>query len=59
MPPLKDAICSKEFMMGVKDKTHWCLNSADVRGYAVCASKPSRIQLAGILADKLVNNTCQ
>ena len=52
---MKDAICTKEFMMGIKNKTHWCLNSSEVTKYRVCASKPSCEQLAIILSGKLAN----
>ena len=55
MPPLKDAICTKEFMMGIKNKTHWCLNASEVTKFRVCASKPTCEQLAIILSGKLAN----
>ena len=42
MPPMKDAIVTCKFMLGVKDGYYWCLRSSEVVAVKVCADPPAR-----------------
>ena len=55
MPPFKDAIVTRKFMLGVKDGYYWCLRSNEVITFKVCADPPHRKDLAEILSNIMLN----
>ena len=50
MPPFKDAIVTRDFMLGVKNGFYWCMRPEYVRTLKVCADPPSKAVLATMLA---------
>ena len=55
MPPFKDTIVTRNFMLGVKDKFYWCLRSNEVTTLKVCADPPRRIELALMVFDVIMH----
>ena len=53
MPPLKDALCTNEFITGVASRTFWCLHRSSVSTYQQCAAPPTKEALAAMLCDQL------
>ena len=49
MPPYTDAIVTREFMQGVVDGRYWCLRSADITTFRVCAEPPNKKDLGEML----------
>ena len=49
MPPISDAIVTREFMQGIVDGRYWCLRSADITTYRVCAEPPNKKDLGEML----------
>ena len=55
LPPLKDNMVTRQFMINVKTGKQWCLKSSDISGTRVCADPPSRKDLANIVGDVMLN----
>lgn len=55
LPPQKDGLVTKKFMLGILDEQYWCLKSDEVRTLKVCADPPSKKALAAILSDRMTN----
>ena len=53
MPPLKDALCTNEFITGVASRTFWCLHRSSVSTYQQCPAPPTKEALAAMLCDQL------
>lgn len=53
MPPLKDSLVTKDFIMSVfRSKTVWCPKSSDIQ-YRVCADVPPKKMLAEIVFNQM------
>ena len=55
MPPRRDAINTRDWMQGVKDRVYWCLKSSEVHTLKPCADPPSRQRIAEILVERMIN----
>ena len=49
VPPLKDALCTKKWLLGVKNKVYWCLHASEAGPKKEVASVPSKKVLGEIL----------
>ena len=56
MPPLKDAMVTRRYMLDVKDGKAWCLHSSEVVALKACADCPSRKVLAELVAEAMLRN---
>ena len=55
LPPLRDSMVTRRFMLGIKDSTYWCLRASDITQTRVCADPPARKDLANIVGDVMLN----
>ena len=53
IPPLKDAICTKDFMVGVLEKRTWIPRTSELQ-VRNCADMPTKKELARILYDVMM-----
>ena len=49
LPKEKDAIMTKDFMLGVPRGEYWCLQSHEIKQFRVCAEPPNKVPLAEIV----------
>ena len=52
VPPLKDAICTKDFLIGLLEKRYWCPLTQEV-SIRNCADMPSKKELATMLYEAM------
>ena len=52
VPPLKDAICTKDFLVGLLEKQYWCPLTSEIT-MRNCGDVPSKKDLAGILYEAM------
>ena len=55
MPPEEDAICTGAFVRGVKDRTHWMLETSSATAPKMIADPPSRKHVAQVLHHKMIS----
>ena len=53
VPPMKDPLMSKAFMLGIIASEYWCIKTTQLVAYRVCADPPARKDLSKIVADIL------
>ena len=54
MPPFKDAICTKDFLVGLLEKRFWVPSTSEVQ-IRNCADMPSKKELATMLYEEMQN----
>ena len=55
LPPFKDQLLTTQFLMGIKDRTYWCLHSDSGLAMKSCADPPTKLELSEILSDVMLN----
>ncbi len=53
LPPYKDAINTKKFLIGVKDERYWCLHSSQMLAVKHCADCPNKLVLAEMVTEQM------
>ena len=55
LPPLRDALVTREFMEGAMRNEYWCLKAEHIHTYRVCADPPGKRELADMVCEAIAN----
>ena len=54
VPPFKDGICTKDFLVGLLEKRYWVPNTSELQ-IRNCADLPNKKELAEMLKEQMMN----